>query len=181
MYLITNLNITKYAQTQKRSLSQRSKDNQASFLFELTCVVSWIGALVIHVNARLLGHKASLMHVISFLGYSVFPMSVVAFLGMFMPFAFINLLLILCAMIWSVSGTMCVCSILIFDFNTQHFTLNTNSIGKVLFGPGIGGQTIVDQFSIIVVLFHTSPAVYHFVNFMCIGACTLNKLIRFAI
>jgi hypothetical protein len=60
--------------------------------------------VVVYGNARLLGHKATLMHAVCYLGYSVAPLSIVACLGLIVPFALINLMLVLCAFVWSISG-----------------------------------------------------------------------------
>ena len=75
-------------------------------MFELCFVLIWGGAVIVYANARLLGHKASLMHAICYLGYSVAPLAIVAAAGFILPFAFINTILVVCALVWSISGTL---------------------------------------------------------------------------
>lgn len=94
-----------------RSLSRRVSSN-SSVVFELCFLLIWGGAVVVYGNARLLGHKASLMHAICYLGYSVAPLACVAAVGFLLPFAFLNTILVACALIWSISGTHFYCNTL---------------------------------------------------------------------
>ncbi len=77
------------------------------------------------LNAKLLGHRASLMHTLCFLGYSVFPLSIAALLSIIMPFYIINVMIIICALVWSIAGT-----ILLFY----------SSVDQVHDRPEFGGQ-----------------------------------------
>jgi hypothetical protein len=90
--------------SQSRSLSIRVT-RESPYVFELCFLLIWGGAAIVYANARLLGHQASLMHTICYLGYSVFPLAAVAVVKLVMPFAILNSLFCIFATIWSISGT----------------------------------------------------------------------------
>ena len=55
------------------SLATGSSYANAAVVFSLVFVVLWVGAIVVSVNAQLLGGKLSLPQSVCVLGYSAFP------------------------------------------------------------------------------------------------------------
>lgn len=57
-------------------LSFSAPKNQSALVFAIVFAIIWIGAVVVTVNAQLLGGTLSLLQSVCVLGYCVFPMLV---------------------------------------------------------------------------------------------------------
>lgn len=62
------------------TLSKGTSGQAANDIFGIVFCLVWIGSVIISLNAQLLGGNLSIFHCICTLGYSLFPMNIIAFL-----------------------------------------------------------------------------------------------------
>lgn len=63
------------------TLSLASQATVSTIIFGTVFCVIWVGAAVIAINAQLLGGNISFFHCVCTLGYSLFPMNIVAIIS----------------------------------------------------------------------------------------------------
>jgi protein YIPF6 len=63
----------------------------------------WLGSYMININTRKLGLNSTLFQSVCSLGYSMFPLNIVAFISLFIGrILFIKILLVVAATVWSI-------------------------------------------------------------------------------
>lgn len=79
--------------------------DQKQLVFSLVYVVVWLGAVVVTLNALLLGGNISFFQSVCVLGYCIFPIDVAAILCAVLPWTFIRLIIVGCALYLSTGAS----------------------------------------------------------------------------
>ena len=66
------------------TLSAGAAPTAANQIFGTVFCLVWLGAIVVTLNAKLLKGRISFFHCVCTLGYSLFPMNIAAFIGVFL-------------------------------------------------------------------------------------------------
>lgn len=83
------------------TLSLRAPDDQSVLVFTGIFVIVWCGAAVVTLNAKLLGGAVSFFQSVCVLGYCLFPLVIVAFVGIFLKRIWIRFPLVGVAFVWA--------------------------------------------------------------------------------
>ncbi|EGR28128.1 Yip1 domain member 6 protein [Ichthyophthirius multifiliis] len=102
------IEIQKIYVIKKRTLSIASSQ-QAEKVFAIIFILIWSGAVVITLNAKLLGGKISFFQSVCVLGYCIFPINIASFINLFIPetkdiFILIKAGICFMSFIWSTKG-----------------------------------------------------------------------------
>jgi protein YIPF6 len=81
-------------------LSFKAPPNQASLVFAAVFCAIWVGSTIVTINAQLLGSTISFFQSLCVLGYSIFPLTLSAFIVGFLRLFFNTWLLIDCIIIF---------------------------------------------------------------------------------
>ncbi|ORX47752.1 Yip1-domain-containing protein [Hesseltinella vesiculosa] len=84
------------------TLSTRAPDQQSVAIFTGVFVIVWLGASVVTLNTKLLGGKVSFFQTVCVLGYSLFPMTLTAFVTCFTQWIWLRLAMTLFTLLWCI-------------------------------------------------------------------------------
>lgn len=86
------------------TLSTSVPSDQSVPIFTGVFVIVWLGAAVVTMNAKLLGGSVSFFQSVCVIGYCIFPLVVVAFIGIFVETVWFRVPASLFAFGWSTYG-----------------------------------------------------------------------------
>ncbi|GAX18387.1 hypothetical protein FisN_15Lh318 [Fistulifera solaris] len=82
-------------------LSFRAPSEQASLVFAAVFCGVWVGGTIVTINAQLLGSTISFFQSLCVLGYSIFPMVLVAAVMVIIRWAWVDLIMVAVGFLWS--------------------------------------------------------------------------------
>lgn len=83
------------------SLSFRAPSEQASLVFASVFCGVWVGGTIVTINAQLLGSTISFFQSLCVMGYSTFPLVLVAVVMIFIQWAWLDLIMVVVGFLWS--------------------------------------------------------------------------------